>query len=315
MSALAVGSLPHASSFKPLRRQRKPVCNAARAGLEIEEYHDEHFRAALLRVSLRLQETLRPDPLFIDPYIGCLLPPDHLQMDKSLGVHSHCLATKFIDDKLLGTMEKNDGPMQVVLFTDGMDTRPYRLNWPASTILFDVSPDRLFRESIQKLEAFGAKVPRSCLFLHIPSEAPDVQQELRSKGFSGTRPSLWVLQGLPIMTLANFKDTLSIVSNLTMKGCFFMGEVPGWLVGSETMEKSSTMKWMDKIFMSHGLRVEMIKHDEVARRLGEEVRVDEKKDILFMAEQLQFSDDQMEMWRRELQRMEDEADEEGFEEL
>lgn len=41
---------------------------------------------------------------------------------------------------------------QVILLTDGMDTRPYRLNWPTSTIIFDISPDRIFTKSAEMLE-------------------------------------------------------------------------------------------------------------------------------------------------------------------
>lgn len=43
-------------------------------------------------------------------------------------------------------------PLQVVLLTDGMDTRPYRLSWPKSTILFDISPEGVFKQAAQKLE-------------------------------------------------------------------------------------------------------------------------------------------------------------------
>ncbi|CAA2967714.1 S-adenosyl-L-methionine-dependent methyltransferase MSMEG_1480 MSMEI_1444 isoform X3 [Olea europaea subsp. europaea] len=131
------------------------------------------------------------DPLFIDPDVGCLVPPDfHVKMMQH--PHKHCLATRFIDDKLLTIMNKTDGLRQVVLLTDGMDTRrPYRLNWPASTMTFELSPARIYRKSTQKLKNTGAKIPRSCLFYHIPSETSDIQQILYSKGFNGARPSIW----------------------------------------------------------------------------------------------------------------------------
>ena len=38
------------------------------------------------------------------------------------------------------------------MLTDGMDTRPYRLNWPKSTMIFDVSPDSIFHAAAEKLE-------------------------------------------------------------------------------------------------------------------------------------------------------------------
>ncbi|KAL8121884.1 hypothetical protein AgCh_018574 [Apium graveolens] len=43
--------------------------------------------------------------------------------------------------------------MQVVLLTDGMDTHPYRLNWPKSTVVFDISLETVFKRAAQKLEA------------------------------------------------------------------------------------------------------------------------------------------------------------------
>lgn len=45
--------------------------------------------------------------------------------------------------------------------------------------------------------------------------------------------------------------------------------------------------------MSHGLKVEIIEHNEVARNLGKGSLSDDCKTILFAAEQLQFSDDQV----------------------
>lgn len=51
---------------------------------------------------------------------------------------------------------------------------------------------------------------------------------------------------------------------------------------------------MDKLFVSHGLKVEIIEHNEVARNLGKgPLSDDDCKTILFAAEQLQFSDDQV----------------------
>ncbi|KAL2540484.1 S-adenosyl-L-methionine-dependent methyltransferase superfamily protein [Abeliophyllum distichum] len=259
--------------------------------------------AATERASLRFQETLRPDPLFIDPYVGCLVPPD-FQVNMKQHPHKHCLATKFIDDKLLTTMNHTDGLRQVVLLTDGMDTRPYRLNWPASTIIFEVSPERIFRKSNQKLKDIGAKIPRSCLFYHIPSETSDIQQILCSKGFNGARPSLWA-----------FQRFWRLSGNLAMKECLFLGELPAWLGETEDVVESTTRRWMDKLFMSHGFNVDIIAYDEAAGNLGTESMVDNYNNILFVAEHLRFSDDQMEIWRTEFQRIEEEGDEEGFEEL
>lgn len=57
--------------------------------------------------------------------------------------------------------------------------------------------------------------------------------------------------------------------------------------------QSSTRQWMEKLFMSNGFRVNMINHEEVARSLGKVLAPVNYKNILFVAEQLRFSDDQV----------------------
>lgn len=57
--------------------------------------------------------------------------------------------------------------------------------------------------------------------------------------------------------------------------------------------QSSTRQWMDKLFMSNGFRVDMISYEDVARNLGKQLASEQYKNILFVAEQLRFSDDQV----------------------
>ncbi|KAK8636042.1 hypothetical protein V6N13_004752 [Hibiscus sabdariffa] len=232
------------------------------------------------------------EPLFMDPYAGCFVPP-HTGMDLENPLKHYCIATKFIDDKLLRTVNHMDGLKQVVILSDGMDTRPYRLNWPSSTIIFDISPDRVFQNAAEKLQGVGAKVPRNCLYLHNPLECTDIQQTLRMKGFNGTRPSIWAIQGLPVMTLARFEEILSTVSGMAMKGCIFLGELPAWLAETEFGSKSSTKEWMNNLFMSNGFKVDMVSYNDVAKSLGKVVKPGEHENILFVSEQLQLSDDQV----------------------
>ncbi|KAF5811097.1 putative methyltransferase Ppm1/Ppm2/Tcmp, S-adenosyl-L-methionine-dependent methyltransferase [Helianthus annuus] len=280
------------------------------------DHHHPYFQSAVTRASFRFQESLRSEPLFVDPYAGCFAPPD-LELDENWNqkLHHYCVGTRFIDDQLLSATKGVDGAKQVVLFTDGMDTRAYRLKWPSSTVIFDVSPQAVFNTASQKLQDVGAKILRSCLHLHVPLESSDMQQLLCDKGFNGSRPSIWVFQGFPITNLAAFKEILFMVSSLAMKGCLFLGELPMWLTETQVGVKSSVEKWMYEIFMSYGFRVRMIGYDEVAKNLGQKHAVGDSDYVLFVAEHLRFSDYEMEIWRREFQRVEEEGDEDGFEEL
>lgn len=272
------------------------------------------FEAAIHRASLRFQETHRPDPLFIDPYAGCLVSPN-IRMEMKQQIPRYCIATRFIDDKMLSTLQTVDDFRQVVLLTDGMDTRPYRLNWPRSTMIFDISPQKVFEITTQKLEGVGAKISRSCFFAHVPLESSNIEEILRNKAFKGTRPSIWAFQGLPLVNLEKLKEILCIVSNLATNRSLLLGELPTWFADAEVGTKATKRRWMEKLFMSNGFRVEMIGYDEVAKKLGKIAAEEGEENLLFTAHQLRFSDDQMEIWRKELQRVEEEADEEGFEEL
>ncbi|KAJ4905452.1 S-adenosyl-L-methionine-dependent methyltransferases superfamily protein [Raphanus sativus] len=199
----------------------------------------------------------------------------------------------------------------VVLFTDGMDTRPYRLNWPASTMIFDVSPQKVFDIASDKLQGVGARLPKGCMFFHIPVESGDIEQCLRSKGFSGNRPSIWAMQGLPLESQSSFEAILSAVSSLAINESYLIGELP-----TDITHQSDLKKWMEKLFMSSGLQVKIVSYEEIAASLGVVLHSQVNHDkILFIAQQLRFSDDQMEKWRQEFERVEEDGDEQGFEEL
>ncbi|EXB33501.1 Putative S-adenosyl-L-methionine-dependent methyltransferase [Morus notabilis] len=295
-------SRPISINYNAFKRSAK----TGKLRAKLDDENDPLLQAAVSAVSLQ--------PIFLDPYAGCFVP-HHIDIDKKQCSLHYLLATKFIDDKLLDIVNQIDGLKQVVLLTDGMDTRPYRLSWPTSTIMFDVSPDRIFKTAAEKLEDVGAKMPKGCLFRHVPLESSNLQQSLRAKGFNGNLPSVWAIQGLPLMTLSSFEEILLLVSGLATNGCFFLGELPAWLAETDTAIKYGIREWMEKVFMSNGFRVNMISHDEVARSLGKSLTPENYNNMLFLAEQLRFSDDQMETWRREFQRVEEEGDEEGFEEL
>lgn len=307
-TATAVAILP--PSFSCGTRKRK----IGRLRAKLHEKDDPLFQSAVKAAALRFQETNRAEPLFVDPYSACFLP-SNIKMDVGNYPHHYCLATKFIDEKLLRTMNSSSELKQVVLLTDGMDTRPYRLSWPTSTIMFDVSPETVFRRAYKMLEGSGAKISRSCLLLHVPLESADIEKSLRNKGFNGNRKSIWIFQGLPVVNLASFEEMLLVVRSLAIKGCLLLGELPYWFAETEIGIKASRERWMENLFARNDFRVQVIGYSSVARSLSKRPPLGEYKNTLFVAEHLRLSDDQMETWRREFQRVEEAGDEEGFEEL
>ncbi|KAF3543539.1 hypothetical protein DY000_02003301 [Brassica cretica] len=327
MQSLCAPPLHFPATAPRRRRILKTVARSARA--ELREDSDPLIQSAIHSASLRLGETNRTgnlshisfyvcnlckaEPLFIDPYAACFFPPF---TNKEPNIHKHqqhhyCLATKFIDDKLLHTAKRIDGLKQVVLFTDGMDTRPYRLNWPSSTMIFDVSPQKVFDMASHQLQGVGARLPKGCMFFHLPVESGDIEQCLRSKGFSGNRPSIWAMQGIPLESQSSFEVILSAVSSLAMNESYLIGELP-----IDITHQSDLEKWKEKLFMSNGFKVQIVSYEEIAASLGVVLHSQGNHDkIMFIAQQLRFSDDQMEKWRQEFERVEEDGDEQGFEEL
>ncbi|XP_044946514.1 O-methyltransferase 1, chloroplastic isoform X2 [Hordeum vulgare subsp. vulgare] len=267
--------------------------------------------AALRAARLREEESRRSDPLFIDPYAAVLLSLDVAhQASESLvsplmpSADHYRLTTRYLDEKLQHLISRSDNFRQIVLLTDGMDTRPYRLSWPRMSIVYDVSPGRIFSTAAQQLRGAGAKISRNCVLFHTPLESPDLQEGLCKNGFNGNRPSLWVLQGLPLSSSSSFKRLLLVISNLAMKGGIFIGEVP-------------EQDRLENLFFTHGFRVGFVLYENVAKDLGLDLAPEKEQcgRILFVAEQLRFSDAQMESFWTHFDRTEEDADEEGFEEL
>lgn len=57
--------------------------------------------------------------------------------------------------------------------------------------------------------------------------------------------------------------------------------------------QSNTTERMEKIFMSYGFRVDTIGYEEVARNLSKEPALRDYDSLIFIAEHLRFSDDQV----------------------
>lgn len=116
-------------------------------------------------------------------------------------------------------------------------------------------------------------------------------------------------------TMTNLIDILSLVSSSAMKGSIFLGELPTSLAveSSQIEAKDNRQDRIRRLLVNHGFRVNATSHDEI----NKDTQLDESGggSLLFIAKQLRFSDAQMEMWRTHLERMEDDGEEEGFEEL
>ncbi|MEV4259539.1 SAM-dependent methyltransferase, partial [Spirillospora sp. NPDC049652] len=105
-------------------------------------------RTALGVARMRAAEHRRPDRLFTDPFAAAFAaagppaPPGRDGPMRDLLILQVIVRTRFYDDYLRAAADA--GIRQVVLLAAGLDTRAFRLDWPAGTRLFEVDlPDVL----------------------------------------------------------------------------------------------------------------------------------------------------------------------------
>ncbi|WP_031013740.1 SAM-dependent methyltransferase [Streptomyces sp. NRRL F-5727] len=103
------------------------------------------------------------------------------------------LRTRWLDDLLRDAAA--DGIRQVVLLAAGLDTRAYRLDWPAGLRLFELDLPELvsFKENV--LRAHDARP--ACDRIAVSFDLRDGwSTALRTAGFDPTRPTVWLAEGL-----------------------------------------------------------------------------------------------------------------------
>ncbi|MBE1495323.1 methyltransferase (TIGR00027 family) [Amycolatopsis lexingtonensis] len=101
--------------------------------------------------------------------------------------------TKFYDDFFLDAA--NAGVTQAVILASGLDSRAYRLPWPAGTVVFEVDQPRVAGFKTRTLAELGA-VPtaeRRVAAVDLRDEWADA---LRDAGFDPGRPTAWSAEGL-----------------------------------------------------------------------------------------------------------------------
>lgn len=152
--------------------------------------------------------------LFDDPWASLLSPSEPLQAGVEIQPHPHphIAATAQLDSLLLNTLSStsvnkvNPGDYrQVILFTDGYDTRPFRIPFPEGTVIYLISPSECHEKAEAVLKEAGAMVPRGCLLRRIDLNLGSVSEDgvldesilsgLERAGYRSDRVSVWVLQG------------------------------------------------------------------------------------------------------------------------
>jgi methyltransferase (TIGR00027 family) len=185
-------------------------------------------RTAIGMARVRAEENRRPDRLFDDPYAQAFVaaapgafpeqrtaPGELASWGATISVHG-VIRTRFFDDYLLAACAA--GCRQVVLLAAGLDTRAFRLAWPAGVRLFELDlPEVLaFKERVL---AAQAAVPR-CERTLLPGDLRrDWPAALVKAGFEPAVPAAWLAEGLLIYLSADqAARLLSAVGELSAGG-------------------------------------------------------------------------------------------------
>ncbi len=209
---------------------------------------------AVAVAAARALETDRTDPLVVDPWAAALVResgvavpfperwPDRLE-DAPAIEHSMLLGamyigmrTRFIDDDLLA-----GGLRQVVILGSGLDTRSWRLAWPAGTRVFELDSPGVVDFVERTMDAAAAAPTAHRTGLGADVTAPWAAAIVRS-GFRPDQPTHWVLEGLlPYLSAHDQSALLDDVVDLSAPGSRAVIErAPALTDTPETRERLET---------------------------------------------------------------------------
>ena len=197
------------------------------------ELEDQGLPQTALAVAAgRAVETSRADALVADPFASALVvaarshldlptvwpaepaeaPP--LQQPLLLASIYIGMRTRFIDDFL----QSAPAATQTVVLGAGLDTRAFRLPWPAGARVFEIDSANVLEFKAHVLSRLSAE-PR-CELIPLPADLSLPWREgLLAAGFDPARPTTWVLEGLlPYLDAAAQGAVLEEVAALSAQG-------------------------------------------------------------------------------------------------
>ncbi|MCY0939422.1 class I SAM-dependent methyltransferase [Streptomyces sp. H34-S4] len=165
-------------------------------------------RTALLTAALRAAETRREDRLYEDPYAARLcgdagaellaevraatFPPDRPRSLPSTPDYN-AIRTRFFDEFLHGAAQDPE-MTQIVLAPSGMDSRAYRMEWPAHVDYYEVDRPAVLEFKAERLRGVAPRVTHRTVAVDLTAD--DWERRLVDSGYDPALPSTWLLEGL-----------------------------------------------------------------------------------------------------------------------
>jgi methyltransferase (TIGR00027 family) len=128
-----------------------------------------------------------------DPELAWLDDDPHGQRAHRLGIDYQAVRTHFFDEYFENAV--GAGIRQVVILAAGLDSRAYRLNWPAGAAVYEIDQPKVLGYKTGILESHGA-VP-TARRRPVPVDLrDDWPAALAAAGFDRTQPTAWLAEGL-----------------------------------------------------------------------------------------------------------------------
>jgi methyltransferase (TIGR00027 family) len=167
---------------------------------------------ALGVAAARASETARPDALIRDEYAYLLTASagpawaqmasgddewlrddDHARQLQEMARNYQAVRTHYFDGYFNAAVRT--GIRQVVILAAGLDSRAYRLDWPADTTVFEIDQPKVLGYKTSTLDAHGA-VPKARRIPVAVDLRDDWPSALIAAGFDPTKPTAWLAEGL-----------------------------------------------------------------------------------------------------------------------
>ncbi|HWT49503.1 MAG TPA: class I SAM-dependent methyltransferase [Mycobacterium sp.] len=194
---------------------------------------------AVMVAAARAVETERPDALIRDPYAellvsnagagvlwAAMLDPEIAAKVEALDaesaaqlkhMHSYqAVRTNFFDTYFADAVA--DGIRQVVILASGLDSRAYRLDWPAGTTVYEIDQPQVLAYKSTTLADNGVtpSADRREVAIDLRQDWPAA---LRAAGFDPTARTAWLAEGLLMYLPAEAQDRLfTLIGELSPGG-------------------------------------------------------------------------------------------------
>ncbi|WP_375488108.1 class I SAM-dependent methyltransferase [uncultured Mycobacterium sp.] len=178
---------------------------------------------ATMVAAARALASEEPDPIITDPFAAPLVravgiefftrlvdgeianPHEQSGRDLQLETDSMAVRTRFFDEFFMAAAAA--GIRQSVILAAGLDSRPYRLGWPAGSVVYEVDQPKVIEFKTAALSALGAApaAERRTVGIDLRADWPGA---LRRSGFDETTPTAWSAEGLLMYLPPDAQDRL-----------------------------------------------------------------------------------------------------------